>query len=311
MAAITENYSSAMMPGGWDANFPSEPSATPSPDPSLSLFSITTLMALDDRLAPGTATKHKGQNLRETVLGDAGKLILDEYAARFVITAHDVAPPDFAGRGGWNKKINELAWFTTALLGATSRPGYKTKKHDFLLVHVLNSTIFLPALFAVLTPLSRARLLHVFTRAALIYWVAQGRAPLHVAGTLNATSDRLPPSAPSQVQPEAKEMLNDVGGDPWGPLYDVASYHLDEHLVKAVRTLSWHSSRLRHVAAGSLKLDDEAQKALDAKAKETGRPASELGAWRDLDQLDGSAFARTAVQLFESIGMVFEGDNKW
>lgn len=140
MACVTRANWASQFPPRWTDQLPSSGSASSSsastasePHAGHSIFSITTLMGLDDALAPGTGVPFAGSPPGKVLDGEAGKLICEKYATMWHATEMDLQDIDpSTGCGGWWSKLEELIWFNVALLGATSRPG-KTKKHDFYL----------------------------------------------------------------------------------------------------------------------------------------------------------------------------------
>lgn len=94
-------------------------------------------------------------------------------------------------------------------------------------------------------------------------------------------------------------------------------YATSQHTCKAVRALAWFAVRLSTTPPGALTLQPDATKALEEAASNSGKSIEELSVWRGLEKLDGTAFIRTAVQLFESQGMQSlpnkdgEFDNLW
>ncbi len=292
------------------------------PRAGLSLLSILDLVAQDAELAPNAAVKHSDGNKTASGLRKAAPILLQKgYFDLWQITEQDVQDPTAVGGmlcGGWMDKWEELVWLSVLLLGATSRPGAKEYKHDFFLMHVNNATLFMPALLAPLKPRERAQLLHAFFRASVQFWISRGRPAFHIASTLNKSTDA-PYNPNMQVSFGSAAVVDPAhrqegkqrgGGSPWFDLLQAASVHMDEHQTKAVRSLSYFSQSFRDRAAGSFSVDGEV---VQAEMKKRGLDAASYkSVFEGLDQLDGTAFIRTAGQLMISQGWARdEHENRW
>lgn len=308
------------------------------PRAGLSIFSLTTLMSLDPSLAPGIAVKSSSESKMDDVSkGEAGKKI-EEYSQRWITTNEDLldpsSNPEADEQGYWNK-LEELIWFNTLLLGATCRPN-KNVKHDFFLMHCNNSLLFLPTLLPVLSKKSRSILLHAHLRVSLFYWIARGRPLFHIDQVLmKSTENPIPEIKKSKDQLEINRKLfgdeNEKGSNigsyresnPWYGLMDLLQHHNDEHLVKAIRALSYWNTRLSSIKAGTFHLQEEALNALSERVVETSKEKpdgdgegekvglNDFSLYKGLESLDGTAFIRTSGQLMESQGWKGDGDNHW
>lgn len=111
---------------------PGQPSAS-HPRAGLSIFSLLAIAGEDPALAPGASVKHSTNNKLDAAIDNLDSKLVDEYFVKWITTADDVRDPDpITGLGGWVTKFEELAWFNTLTVGATSRPG-KSPRHDFFL----------------------------------------------------------------------------------------------------------------------------------------------------------------------------------
>ncbi|MCO5569390.1 hypothetical protein L7F22_023102 [Adiantum nelumboides] len=217
--------------------------------------------------------------------GEAGKKI-EEYSQSWITTNEDLldpsSNPEADEQGYWNK-LEELIWFNTLLLGATCRPN-KNVKHDFFLMHCNNSLLFLPTLLPVLSKKSRSILLHAHLRVSLFYWIARGRPLFHIDQVLmKSTENPVPEIKKSKDQLEINRKLfgdeNEKGSNigsyresnPWYGLMDLLQHHNDEHLVKAIRALSYWNTRLSSIKAGTFHLQEEALNALSERVVETSK----------------------------------------
>lgn len=272
------------------------------PRSGLSVFSICTLAHADPRIAPGQLVRHDMKDKFDALLSGDGPAILESHMSRWRVTEADVADPNpVTGRGGWAEKYEELAWLNTLLLGATSRPG-KDVRHDFFLMHSHNATLFLPSLLPLLEPWARSKLLHATWRITFAMWIARGRAPFEISETLKRHSA-------NPLDPGKKITFEDgKEGKPLAPLkernawYDVAEAavnHGDEHAMKALRAQMHFATSFASTQPGDIMLQPEAE--------EASKKSKDGGAFRGLEQLDGSAFARTAGQLLVSQGWRHDG----
>ncbi|PWN50736.1 hypothetical protein IE53DRAFT_368653 [Violaceomyces palustris] len=292
MTCISDSHFSDLLPSGWDVQLPQK-----GEDDGLDVFSITALMGLDPDLAPGKEAKFPNmppvRNIYQVLKGKGAQAIVTKYAPMWKITEGDVANPSEDGKGGWWNKFGELAWLNALFLGATAKPGCK-KVHDFFL--------------------ARAKLLQAHFRQALAFWIAQGRPVFEISKTLNATPLDVSAVAKgygdgvgSLIQKEAKDVWKKSLYRNWSDTINIAAHHLDEHTVKAIRTLSFLSSKLASTPRGTLKLDDKVKSEVATTLSQSSPGDGKAEVWRDLDQLDGTAFLRTANQLFESQGFNDQG----
>lgn len=98
-------------------------------------------------------------------------------------------------------------------------------------MHLVTSSIFLPALCALLQPASQAHLLKSYLYTVLIWAVARGQPALDVRGLVselqNPEADFLPDSV------KAMKSL-----DLWMRIIEEARGHHDEHVTKTIRSLA-------------------------------------------------------------------------
>ena len=91
----------------------------------------------------------------------------------------------------------------------------------------MTSSIFLPSICALISPLSRARLLKAYLAATCVWAVARGRPLLDVKGFVE------------DMQRWDTEMWGASGNESlWAKWIELAKVHLDEHLTKAIRSLA-------------------------------------------------------------------------
>lgn len=174
-------------------------------------------------------------------------------------------------------------------------------------MHGLTSLIFLPPMLPALSHKSRSQLLHAHMRVAFTYWVARGRPPFFIRNTLNASSEN--PRAPHH-DAEKIPAVGEKGVAPpsatngWYEILQFALHHDDEHTTKAIRSLSYLATLFAGTPPGAITIQPEAEKAVNSGS------AAE-GIWRDLPELDGTAFIRTAGQILATQGWQSSGNFNW
>lgn len=272
------------------------------PRSGLSVFSICAQAYADERLAPGKLIRYDmSDKFDALLLSKEGPALINEHTSKWHITAADVADPDpITGRGGWNEPFEQLVWLNTLMLGATTRPGHKPR-HDFFYLHSHNAVLFLPSLLPLLSPSGRSKLLHATWRVTFAIWIARGRAAFHISETLNQCLENpLDPHKKFSYEgdQDGKPLADERRErDAWYDIAEAAAQHGDEHAMKALRTQIEFGRRFAGAEKGSIRLQDGVQ--------DTG------GAFRGLEQLDGTAFKRTAGQLLESQGWRHHGGFEW
>ena len=98
-------------------------------------------------------------------------------------------------------------------------------------MHVVTSSLFLPAYRAYISPASFTVLLRVFLRTTLTWYVSRGRAPLNIREFYAKTNP-----AP-QPKPEDKLSVP-ADANPWLPIIQQSLAHNDDHLPKTQRALA-------------------------------------------------------------------------
>lgn len=142
------------------------PSRPRHPRKGLSAFTIISHILKDPRLAAGQANRQDDFPRLAAAIRNRGDLIR-AWCEEWIID-------EAAGWAEIVEKMEELFWVATVLVGASSRPGYKPRM-DFFMMHGLTSALFLPGMLEMLSPSSRAQLLHSHFRVMIGYWVSRGR----------------------------------------------------------------------------------------------------------------------------------------
>jgi hypothetical protein len=183
------------------------------------------------------------------------------------------------GVGGWHARGNVDRTFNA----------------DFFIAHLVTSAIFL--LTVVLrseqapnppVPLSsRLTLLKAYLATCAGWYVSRGNAAVPIKDFYHATNDQLtaPPAVP--VRPDAPRKPLSAEGGPWQRIIANAVAHPDEHLCKAVRSLSTFAARWGGRPAGYY-----------AGGGKDGLEGREV--------LDGTLFVRAASLMLDRLGWAHE-----
>lgn len=297
MTSITE--------GNYSVLFEHSQRGVGQPSGNLSLFDVLQEMANDQGLDPGKAVKFGADSKIGDVLRSKHTVQkIAHYADQWKLTEND-------GQS-WEERFEELAWFVMLLLGATTRPGFKLR-HNFFLMHAHNGLLFLPVILPELTPAERLTLLDAFFRLTLVMWISNGRPRFYINDRLMAGSDMVKSDGSDD-----HDGTSAITSDPtWAHVLNFTSTHLDEvswveshrrltniiltdfppghgipqHYVKATRTLAWFSNKYAHRKKGSFS---------SSSSKGTNL-------FDGIESLDGTAFLRTAIQLYQIHGKDNEG----
>ncbi|KAH9939658.1 uncharacterized protein BXZ73DRAFT_43383 [Epithele typhae] len=194
-----------------------------------------------------------------------------------------------------HNKIEEIFWMNATIFGVGGwwgRHKSKTGKFngDFLLLHLVTSSLFLPSLVAYLSPQATTILLRTHLLNSLAMYVARGRPQLPIADFMSSvtTTPAAPSIAPTPAACAPGTLApDDRAPNPWLALLQSTVAHKDDHLCKLQRTLAHYAAlygaaRPGHVAA-----------------------ATELAG---ADALDGTLFVRVAELAMDRIGWMREGE---
>ena len=134
---------------------------------------------------------------------------------------------------------------------------------------------------------SRVTLLKAYLATCAGWYISRGNAAVPIKDFYYATNDRLtaPPAVP--VPPDAERKPLSAEGGPWQRIIANAIAHPDEHLCKAVRSLSSFAARWGGRPTGYY-----------AGGGEDGLEGREV--------LDGTLFVRTASLLLDRLGWAHE-----
>lgn len=200
------------------------------------------------------------------------------------------------------RKIEELIWMNVILYGIGGWGGRKLTgsgefNADFLLMHLVTSSIFLHSLTAYLSPSSTSILLRAYFINSLGWWIARGRPALPISDFYSATTATPIEPGASQLSPANGTLLpDDVSPNPFLPILQSAIKHPDEHLCKCQRALAHFSAIFGTRAKGHLHALSNVS---DPKARLEGA-----------EHLDGSLFVRVASLTADRLGWMREGQEK-
>ncbi|KAJ8519189.1 hypothetical protein ONZ45_g3842 [Pleurotus djamor] len=190
-------------------------------------------------------------------------------------------------------KFEEIVWMNTLIYGLSFWEGGDKMFADFIYMHLVTSTLFLPAVLRYLSPRSQAILLRSYFTICLVWWVSQRRQALPIKDFFSAdTASPIPPGVkptpvgftfPSVDSPSA------LTPNPWLPLIQSSIVHVDEHLPKLIRALAHFAVLYGNKAAGN------------PEFIKTGLPGAE--------HLDGTLFIRVAGMSAKYMGRTRDGEH--
>ncbi|KAH9992169.1 hypothetical protein BJV77DRAFT_456359 [Russula vinacea] len=185
-----------------------------------------------------------------TSKGDTLTKLVSEWADEWLEDTRDDADVEKRLEG----MVEEVVWGNVIWFGPggwhacseSSRPF----NPDFFVAHLVTSSIFLltvvlrseHAPYPHVALSSRLTLLKAY-RMCAAWYISRGNVPLPIKDFYDVTSDRLtaPPAAP--VPPSAQLKPLGARGSPWERIIMNGVAHPDEHVVKAVRSLSTFAAR--------------------------------------------------------------------
>ncbi|KAI0337856.1 hypothetical protein BDW22DRAFT_1464375 [Trametopsis cervina] len=189
-------------------------------------------------------------------------------------------------------KCEELAWLNTVVFGvggwagrAQSTDANKEFNADFLLMHLVTSSLLLPSLVNTLTPSSASLLLRAYFSISIIVYIARGRPLLPISAFYAGTTPT--PSAPGPApQSTANTLPPQNSPNPWAQIVQTTLVHPNEHLCKLQRALLHFAEQYGGTAPSRF---------ADAEAL----PGAQ--------ELDGTLFVRVAKLTADRLGWMREG----
>lgn len=194
-------------------------------------------------------------------------------------------------------------------------------------MHLVTSSLFLPAIAAHLPPTSKSLLLRTYLGAALAVWVARGRPPLSLKPFYAKTSARLvvpgPTPTPSEgtlgfFDPRSGFARRSTGADgmataseklapnTWLPVLQSTLLHPNEHLPKLQRALAHYALRYGSGSGYATRAGRRQGTKLDG----TQLDGTQLELEGVEEVLDGTLFARIAGLTMRRLGWMREGERR-
>ncbi|OAV86961.1 hypothetical protein PTTG_06365 [Puccinia triticina 1-1 BBBD Race 1] len=178
------------------------------------------------------------------------------------------------------ERTKELIWMV-AVIYTTSYDQEKGKfALNFFLMHLVTSSLFLPAILPHIDEQLRPILLKAFFKTAICIWVGQGRYELRISECMKEPSFIMVPDSQSPGKAD----------NPWFKVLASAAKHPDEHTTKIIRALSFNANTYGDSQPGYYSCDLK---------------GSEL--------LDSTLFLRASIMTLNKIYWSGEGamDSKW
>jgi len=143
-----------------------------------------------------------------------------------------------------HRKIEELAWATAVLYGVSGWHEGSPFRADFVLMHLVTSSLFLPSICAYFPPHVTQIFLRSYFSVCLAAWVGQGRPSVEITSGFVSKTDAFPQEPNHETKP-AKDTLTPetVTPNPWLAIIQSALMHPDDHVCKVQRSLG-HWSRM-------------------------------------------------------------------
>ncbi|KAH8115154.1 hypothetical protein DFH11DRAFT_1688725 [Phellopilus nigrolimitatus] len=248
-------------------------------------FTIIARILRDPELAPGAACTDPSNSGAqrasplEEVLSKRGELIR-KYADEWMVGVNN--------KEDISAKVDELLFVVTLLYGVSGLQDGKKFKADFFTMHLVTSSLFLPAYLKHISLSSQIILLRVYFASVLSVWVARGRPALPIAEFYARTSPILTPPGPVPTPDPSALTPGALAPNAWHPVLQSTLLHPNEHLPKAQRALAYFAEVYGDKPAGTWK-------------------GTEL---EDADKLDGTLFVRVASLTMTKLGWLREGEAK-
>ncbi|KZT67499.1 hypothetical protein DAEQUDRAFT_673054 [Daedalea quercina L-15889] len=198
---------------------------------------------------------------------------------------------DGADKDAVYRKIEEVVWMNVVVFGVAgwgSRHSTPEKKFngDFILLHLVTSTLFLHSYVPYLSASSISSLVRAFFGASLGVYIARGRPALPIRDFYASTTAM--PRAPGPAPTPHKDALTSTGiTNPWFEVLQSTLAHKDDHLVKLQRALAHFATLYGTTPPGRF---------------------ADLHGLNGAEILDGSLFLRVAGLSQDRAGWMREGE---
>lgn len=202
------------------------------------------------------------------------------------------------GQKELDAKVEELLWLTTLVFAGSGKADRKPRL-DFFLMHMLNSTLFVPSLLnAIPTLESKALLLRAIVPVLLTYLLLRGRPRIDAGLLMSYSANPHPPNFESGPEPYSTAIgdpRKDSTSNPW-PVITASVLHApDPHTLKAIRALYYAAQKYGTTPAGG------AIGAFQSNGEETHKGTSKM---------DGTIFIRAAGVVMDVLGWVSHGQEE-
>jgi len=195
------------------------------------------------------------------------------------------------------RKIEELAWATSLIYGVSGWHKGPPFQADFVLMHLVTSSLFLPSICAYFPPHIIQTFLRSYFSICLATWVGHGRPSVEVTPDFFDKTDPFPQEPiGDRVTKPAKETLTPktLTPNPWLAIIQSALEHPDNHVCKIQRALGHWSRMFGGRAQGYW-------------AKSSQKDAVQL---KGVELLDGTLFVRIAGMTQAAKGWLREGQER-
>ncbi|KJA22195.1 hypothetical protein HYPSUDRAFT_139471 [Hypholoma sublateritium FD-334 SS-4] len=193
--------------------------------------------------------------------------------------------------GDLDKKVHELLWVNALLYGVGGATNKHDFKPDFVLMHLVTSSLFISEVFVEVSRPSQVVLLRSYFASSLAWFIMRGNPPLDIAAFFGDPQTAHPhapgpqPSPNDDAKPSAAA-AEAVTPNGWNAILQSTLVHPDDHQAKIQRALSEFAIHFGLTPAGTF-ADTELEGA---------------------EFIDGSLFIRTAGLTLGKMGWVREGE---
>ncbi|KDR77998.1 hypothetical protein GALMADRAFT_155027 [Galerina marginata CBS 339.88] len=203
-----------------------------------------------------------------------------------------------------SQKTEECIWLATLLTFATGKKGRKPRL-DFLLMHLLTSSLFLRPICGILKKSHhKAALIRAYIPVLILVVLSRGRPRINPELLMSYTDVPRPPlndtSRPKAGESSLGAPENDVDYNPWPAMIEGVLYHPDSHIVKAMRTLVFGAQHFGATPAGGV-----VGSYSSSSTQGGGKSADETHI--GMAEVDGTIFVRAAGILMDTLGWVSYG----
>ncbi|PLW18197.1 hypothetical protein PCANC_01423 [Puccinia coronata f. sp. avenae] len=152
------------------------------------------------------------------------------------------------------ERTKELIWMVAVIYATTYDASKEKFALNFFLMHLVTSSLFLPAILPNIAPRFRPVLLKAFFRTAICIWVGQGRLELRISECMKEPSSLQVPSSQHPTESE----------NPWYKVLQSGAKHHDEHTTKVIRALSYNANTYGDSQVGYYLCDLKGTEVLDS-----------------------------------------------